>query len=140
MVLPMLHRHFRIQIREMVALLLGGHPARAFLARAAHWQSHIGKVIGVATKLKASSKFGRNKVKCERYKARGTSEKNAQRKSITQHRRALRDNAQRCDRLSRELDAMIDSGVQYGSPAYKDTERLYFTALKRAEKLNGVKA
>lgn len=75
------------------------------------------------SKLKASSKFGRNKVKCANYAARNTKNKNAIRRDETQARRWQRDNRQRIERLTLVMASMLDAGVDARSTAYGDVRR-----------------
>ena len=88
----------------------------------------------MATKLKASSKFGRNTKKCEKYRAQHTREKNATRADMTRKRRWERDNYQRCIRLGNKLAEMLDNGVSTRSTAYGDVRKAYDLAYKQSEK------
>lgn len=88
----------------------------------------------MATKLKASSKFGRNKKKCERYAARNTKNVNATRRDATAQRRWERDNYQRCIRLGNKLAEMMDKGVSTRSTAYGDVRKQYDRAYAMSAK------
>lgn len=61
-----------------------------------------------------SSKSGRNKAKCERYRARGTKEKNAARKQATYERRmakAAEAAANRPPKVRRPKAAVVMAGI-----------------------------